>query len=241
MLDYLFSFNGRIGRGGWWLRVMVLQPLIMFFGLIVMGVLYDNVGPTMALLPLLMLIAGIVAGIWVNIAAGVRRYHDQGRAWTNIFGVFIPVVGPIMEFYSCGFKAGDLGPNTYGHPPKSASGVNTITHRHRQGDNWTENIDFGEQTRVSNRQNGNSLDFLNSGPKQGTSRHPSDKDVIGEHDPTSQGSRRQADTQQKGFKSKPHYEKSKLQTNMIEKNPTFGERLSGNAGRKTFGKSKKVF
>ncbi|MFC7292992.1 DUF805 domain-containing protein [Hirschia litorea] len=231
MLDYLFSFDGRIGRGGWWLRVMVIQPVIMSIGFLTMGLLYDNVGPTMALLPFFTLIAGIVAGVWVNIAAGIRRYHDLGRTWTNIFGVFIPVIGPIMEFYSCGFKAGDLGPNTFGHPPKSASGGSTMRPRHRQGDNWTENIDFGEQTRVSNRQNGNSLDFLNSDPKQGASKSPSN----------TRGSRSGAGTHQSGFKAKAHYEKSKTQTNMIEKNPTFGERLSGKTQRKSFGKAKKIF
>jgi len=130
VMDLLFSFTGRIGRGKFWLgelTVLLLAVLIMipvsimvpWEQVIVTGAdgqpTVDYSNP--AMLPVWIgYLIYFVIGFWITFAISIKRYHDRGKSgWWSLI-MFIPLIGPIWWLIELGFLRGDPGPNAYGPP-----------------------------------------------------------------------------------------------------------------------------
>jgi len=79
-MDFLFGFQGRIGRGKWWLGQLAILA-IAFAGMLCIAVAIDKPVDPQALKRgdypaggvLLMMLAILVLATWVNVAVTVKR------------------------------------------------------------------------------------------------------------------------------------------------------------------------
>jgi uncharacterized membrane protein YhaH (DUF805 family) len=122
LVQLLTSYDGRIGRSGFWLGMLCLVVIVAALSLL--GTLlglpfnlidgdpedYGALGIGFALIELL------VIG-YTQFAVYAKRWHDHGKSgwWTLI--LFVPVLGFFWWLIECGTKEGDPGPNAYGPPP----------------------------------------------------------------------------------------------------------------------------
>ena len=143
----LFSFNGRINRGKYWLAVLIYMVVwTAFFVAVIVwlgGLNLDNLwgfagkGLLIWLVGLILLILGT----WSGLAVGVKRLHDRDKSgwWILLFwlgpsflgswqtatpdlsGVFILSLAAmailIWAFVELGCLPGTPGPNQYGPDP----------------------------------------------------------------------------------------------------------------------------
>jgi uncharacterized membrane protein YhaH (DUF805 family) len=143
----LFSFNGRINRGKYWLAVLIYMVVwIAFIAAILMWIGGTNIDNLFSLAgaALLIWLLGIVifiAGIWSGLAVGVKRLHDRDKSgwWILLFWLGPSILGnwqmatpdlsgglilslaagaiAIWGFIELGCLPGTPGPNQYGPDP----------------------------------------------------------------------------------------------------------------------------
>lgn len=118
----LFSFEGRVGRGPYWIYFVVM--LVVLGGLTALGMMTalnaesrSSVGG-MTSLP--MTIAMLVM-IWPSVAILAKRWHDVDKSAWWILIALVPVVGGIVALVFNGFIAGTPGTNRFGPPPADGS------------------------------------------------------------------------------------------------------------------------
>jgi uncharacterized membrane protein YhaH (DUF805 family) len=98
MLGQFVGFEGRIGRGTWWLGQLI-GLLILGAGMAAIGMAAhsgeDSTKPGLGLIG----ITGITYLICVviNVSVSVKRYHDRGKSGWWFFVVFIPLAGGIWQ------------------------------------------------------------------------------------------------------------------------------------------------
>ena len=121
VLDWYFSFSGRIGRKQWWLRGLVLAGISIAFDFVVPFVFrfadnyYTDVETLIGLWDILH-IAVLICTAIVVLSLSKRRLHDRGLSgWNVLFGL-IPLFGWLWAFVVLGFLAGDKDANKYGAP-----------------------------------------------------------------------------------------------------------------------------
>jgi uncharacterized membrane protein YhaH (DUF805 family) len=131
----LFGFEGRISRRKFWLSSLfaglVMIGVLVFFVTVVVGVcmVIDiklpkaaeiRAGKASTGIVVTFAAIGAIIGVvssWIQIALGVKRYHDLGHPGMRTLLTFIPVVGPFWVLYECGFIPGVEGGNEYGPDP----------------------------------------------------------------------------------------------------------------------------
>lgn len=143
MMNLLFSFSGRIGRGKFWLGLLAQIVLsVVGYGLIFALVPMDQmmiVGadgqpvlnelgqPQMdisnpALMPMWIIGAILmVLGLWWSLAVAVKRCHDRGKSGWWFLLVLVPIVGFIWWLVDLGILEGEEGTNRWGPNPVPSS------------------------------------------------------------------------------------------------------------------------
>lgn len=127
----LFSFQGRINRGRFWLAVVLLVVIEMLafaaIGFVFAGKL-PNVQPgepmDPALYPVFALfgLLGLVF-LWPSLAIAVKRWHDRDKSgWWILIGL-VPIIGGIWTLVENGFLSGTPGPNRFGPDPLGGQDV----------------------------------------------------------------------------------------------------------------------
>jgi uncharacterized membrane protein YhaH (DUF805 family) len=143
----LFSFQGRINRGKYWLAVLIymvvwtvfIAAIFMWIGKLNLDNLFSIAGG--ALLFWLIGFILFIAGTWSGLAVGVKRLHDRDKSgwWILLFYLAPSVLGsiantneqPLVGFVlglasfvisiwglvELGFLRGTVGPNPYGPDP----------------------------------------------------------------------------------------------------------------------------
>ena len=121
MLGQFIGFEGRVGRGTWWMsQLLGLILLAIALMLFAMADRASKLGQ--ASLPSLSVAFVLVALVFViNLCCTVKRYHDRGKSGFWWFIVFVPFIGGIWQLIELGFCRGDDGDNIYGPPPGSAA------------------------------------------------------------------------------------------------------------------------
>ena len=130
-MNLLFSFDGRIGRGQFWLgylaAILLTVVVMAILSLIVPWEQVIITGPdgqvtTIDYANEAMLPVWIVYGLllivttWISIAISVKRFHDRGKSGWWYLIIFVPLIGPLWWLIELGFFRGDPGPNAYGPP-----------------------------------------------------------------------------------------------------------------------------
>lgn len=125
MVNLLFSSQGRINRGQFWLGL-----LLQFGGIAVIGIIavilmrlvpgtVDNhgvlhVNRVASIIGLVLLLSYITSWIWSIACLKVKRYHDRGKSGRWLFIILIPFIGGWWSLIETGFFPGTLGQNKYG-------------------------------------------------------------------------------------------------------------------------------
>lgn len=128
MIQKFFGFQGRIGRGTWWLAQVVGIPIIYIVGISLMaGLVAASPAETAEELNLawggsmiLVLVAAFIIGVWINFSSTIQRYHDRGKSGFWSLMLLVPFIGGIWVFIECGFCSGEDGTNQWGPPPGAA-------------------------------------------------------------------------------------------------------------------------
>lgn len=101
------STNGRLGRGGFWLRHLVLLPAGLFLCVASSSVF----GRPLDLIPAVALVLALIS-TWG------RRLHDRGRSAWWLVAVAIPVVGPLFLSIECGLRRTAADAHRFGPAPQ---------------------------------------------------------------------------------------------------------------------------
>ncbi|MEO7917594.1 MAG: DUF805 domain-containing protein [Dokdonella sp.] len=113
--NLLFSFEGRVGRGPYWMFLIVM--LVVFGGLSALSVMTklnaEDPSGASGMVSMPMIIASL-ALIWPALAVQAKRWHDVDKsAWWILIGL-VPVVGGLVALVFNGFIAGTPGSNRFG-------------------------------------------------------------------------------------------------------------------------------
>lgn len=104
MANLLFSINGRISRGPFWLVYLLLFAATAALVLFIETRASNN--------PVLVLIA-LALHVWIAICVTVKRLHDiDASGWLSIPIVLIPIAVILV-----GSFPGTVGSNRYGSDP----------------------------------------------------------------------------------------------------------------------------
>ena len=117
--EILFSFEGRIRRGTWWLYGIGVNFVLIMIMLVIQFIClsaFDGDQDKAAPILMLLLLPLQIVGAWISLALNAKRWHDVGKSgwWTLINAVCI--VGPIYAFVMNGFVQGEPRRNMYGLP-----------------------------------------------------------------------------------------------------------------------------
>jgi len=111
------SFEGRIGRGTYWLK-FVLPYIVIAIVLTIIDMsagltIDDGAGGGIGILSTIF----SIVGIWFSLAVGAKRCHDRNRSgWFQAI-VLIPIIGAIWLLIELGFLKGTEGENRFGPDP----------------------------------------------------------------------------------------------------------------------------
>lgn len=103
-----FSAAGRLGRGGFWLRHLLVVPA----GLFLCVAVADLLGRPLDLVPAILLVLLMIC-LWA------RRLHDRGRSAWWLLGALVPVLGPLALLVECGFRGSAAEAVRFGPDPVS--------------------------------------------------------------------------------------------------------------------------
>lgn len=108
--QFLFSYQGRVGRKSYWLMVLLTLPFAAA-SWVINGGGWEHTptdGPgVLALLPI----------IWPALVIQIKRWHDRDKSgWWCLIN-FIPLIGGIWTLVENGCLKGTVGENRFGADP----------------------------------------------------------------------------------------------------------------------------
>jgi uncharacterized membrane protein YhaH (DUF805 family) len=119
MISGLFGFEGRLGRGMWWLgQTAIIAILVLAIALTYAMYRPDQKPTTLSAFGMIgLLIGGFVLCVVINLCSTVKRFHDRGKSGWWFLMNFAPFIGAPWILIECGMLPGDDGGNEYGPPP----------------------------------------------------------------------------------------------------------------------------
>ena len=105
LLSAALARHGRIGRGAWFVRVVVVTLVAIAFGLLADSIAGDRGAALVAALY-----------VWSIAALSARRLHDTGRSGWTMLASLVPIVGPLWVLFQL-TRPGVEGRNRYGSDP----------------------------------------------------------------------------------------------------------------------------
>jgi len=123
----LWSYDGRIGRGRFWLGVVLVVLMSIALGVVagLLGIPLDTgqgpVAEEISVGGALYLLIAFVAVAYAQLAVYAKRFHDRGKSAWWVLIAFVPVIGFFWILIELGMLSGDPGPNAYGPPEYNAA------------------------------------------------------------------------------------------------------------------------
>ena len=127
LVQFLFSFEGRVRRLHLWLFFLALGFIYggLFWQFGHWHVAHDMMrdssfeynGVSFVTHNPLIGVLGLVA-IWMKLAVLAKRWHDRDKSAWWLLIVLVPFIGLIWQFIECALVDGTQGPNKYGPSPK---------------------------------------------------------------------------------------------------------------------------
>ncbi|MCW3481803.1 DUF805 domain-containing protein [Neisseriaceae bacterium JH1-16] len=122
MVDFLFSFNGRISRSSYWVISLGVWFAIILMVLLMAGAQSKGLSLVGVFGPV------FLVGFIISISASVRRFHDRNKSgWWYLIG-FVPLIGSWWLLIENGFLKGTAGPNRYGPDPLAEASEPVVEH-----------------------------------------------------------------------------------------------------------------
>ena len=122
LFEILFSYEGRIGRGSYWLGMIV----VLAFHFLIRAWLWFE--PTNVVLGITTFFEVVL--LWPVFAIYTKRLHDHGMSGWWCCLVVLSLAIPIVNIFTglwvlimFGFVAGASGPNEFGQDPRRRSRV----------------------------------------------------------------------------------------------------------------------
>jgi uncharacterized membrane protein YhaH (DUF805 family) len=124
----LFSFEGRIARGRYWLTQLCFLAVIMVLGIAISLMIFGASKATEGTTPEGGMSALVIGGtllfgllmlpfLWASLAVQSKRWHDRDKSGWWILINIIPYIGGIWTFVECGCLRGTIGVNRFGNDP----------------------------------------------------------------------------------------------------------------------------
>ena len=134
LLQFLFSFEGRIRRLHLWAFFLVLTAVYggLFWQFGHWSVAHHDMHPfsyTVSVVshtPLLWALGPLF--LWAKLAVLTKRWHDRDKSGWWILISFVPVIGWLWQFIECALLDGTPGTNRFGPSPKSAETFSKTAH-----------------------------------------------------------------------------------------------------------------
>lgn len=131
MSRFLFSTDGRIGRGKFWSAILyylgaavAVSIIFTILWQIIPGTYTEDDGYNVTgarSIPYLVLGFGyIIFCVWSGICIGAKRYHDRGKSGWWMLIQFVPFIGSLWYFIEAGCLKGTVGPNRFGPDPRAS-------------------------------------------------------------------------------------------------------------------------
>lgn len=123
----LWSYEGRIGRGRFWLGVLLVILMSMGIGILagLLGIPIHDASRYQAeefgAIGALFAFAAAALLLYSQLAIYVKRFHDRGKSGWWVLIAFVPVIGFFWILIELGMLPGDPGPNAYGLPEEPAA------------------------------------------------------------------------------------------------------------------------
>ena len=114
----LFSFEGRVNRG-WYFLHIVFDDMVVLGLIIILLTVSGILGTPLLLLPIL---GVILSGLWAAIAVTIRRLHDLDRPGWHWWLLMVPLYNIYLGLVLL-FGKGTMGPNRFGPDPLWGPGV----------------------------------------------------------------------------------------------------------------------
>jgi uncharacterized membrane protein YhaH (DUF805 family) len=106
----LFSFEGRLSRGDYWLKgFLPMLPVGIFNNILAYGVEEDWARA-------LSMVIGLFS-LWPALALIIKRLHDRDKTGWWALLLLVPIVGPLFLAVGVWFLKGTNGPNRFGPDP----------------------------------------------------------------------------------------------------------------------------
>ena len=116
----LWSFQGRIGRGSFWARMLMLTGVGLVVGFI-LGAL-ASASRDAPIFVLILLLASEVFAVWFSLATQVKRWHDMDKSGWMVLLNFTIIALPVVVII-LGCIRGTTGPNRFGPDTLPQPGV----------------------------------------------------------------------------------------------------------------------
>lgn len=124
IVQFLFSFEGRVRRLHLWIFFLVLSAVYggLFWQFGHWHVSHGeppNLGWSLSIVshnPLVGLLG--LAAVWMKLAVLVKRWHDRDKSGWWVLIALIPLIGWLWQLIECGFLEGTPGSNRFGPSPK---------------------------------------------------------------------------------------------------------------------------
>lgn len=126
LLNFYFSFHGRIRRRDYWLKGVLLGTLFSSILIIAAALLDVGLGdfnpnlpqgdPNMGA-PFFSILTYLFIAFWPGLALQVKRWHDRDKSGFFVLVNFIPFAGAIWSFVEVGCLRGTEGDNRFGPDP----------------------------------------------------------------------------------------------------------------------------
>lgn len=112
----LFSFHGRVGRGAFW-GLSFIGGVSYAVGSGMLEYASTNAQLGLGLSGLVL----VLMGLEIQLATGVKRWHDRGKSGRWFFILFIPIIGIVWSLIELGFLPetdwhNEYGPSAGGSP-----------------------------------------------------------------------------------------------------------------------------
>jgi uncharacterized membrane protein YhaH (DUF805 family) len=114
LIDFLFSFKGRIPRSAFWISYCIMYPLSVILGFAPFTTEAEGFAK---IIIWIVYIIWFIISIWISLAVYTKRWHDINKSGLMTLVILIPIVGVIYFIVNLGFFKGTPDANLYGDNP----------------------------------------------------------------------------------------------------------------------------
>jgi len=114
LMNFLFSFTGRIPRSAFWVSICIFFPLGTILGFVPLTTDAEGI---VKIIIWVIYVVWMIISIWISLAVYTKRWHDCSKSGWMTLILLIPVIGVFWFLGYLGFVRGTHDSNMYGDNP----------------------------------------------------------------------------------------------------------------------------